>query len=65
MSKVDLIKELLILNPNATTKSIAQEFNCSETLVRVVRTGKYITPKKDAKIRCLARNQELLQRKRK
>lgn len=64
MNKVDLIKELLKINPNAKTKSIAEEFDCSETLVRVVRTGKYITPRKDAKARCLARNQELAKRKR-
>jgi hypothetical protein len=59
MTKVDLIRENLMLSPNASTKSIAEDLECSEGLVRRVRNGSYVTPFKNAKEAALARNAEL------
>lgn len=64
MTKVDSIRRLLADSPTMSFKEIADKVGCCVELARIVKNGKYITPKKDAKARCLARNQELLKRTR-
>jgi hypothetical protein len=59
MTKVEMIRDYLRRNPNATTRGIAETLECSNEHVRRIKNGTYYTPRKNAKEAAIARNAEL------
>ncbi len=57
MNKVETIKHLMGIYPEMSVNDLARAAQCHVETARRVKSGSYVTPRKDAKANAIARNE--------